>query len=121
MRRWRLFIGLGLVLLLGSLVAWFIVVPSEVRAYYWIREGMTLSEVEDVIGLPPGDYKNPKLPKYELSVSNDGSGRPVTVQLWRWDSHEIWVAFDADGKTVWKELDPNRISLFDRVRAFWGL
>src|SRR5262245_41710592 len=126
MRRWRLFIGLGLglvVLLLGYLAMWF-AIPSEVRAFERIQEGMTINEVENVIGLPPGDYSSPartRLPS--ISLLNSGVLRKpgYTLKSWAWDNYEISVVFDPDGRTTRKRLDPPRPSIFDQVRQFLGI
>ena len=123
MTRRRLFVGAGCVLLplVCLAAAWFIIVPTEVRAYYGIREGMTLSEVEAVIGLPPGDYRSSKqdaiwaLPADSLALEAD-------VRYWLWNNHEIWVAVGADGKTVGKMLRHSSGKNFiDRVLTFLGI
>src|SRR5262249_51202443 len=57
MTRWKLLIDVGFVLLLLICMGgwWAISAPSAVSAYDQIRLGMTLAEVEGVIGQPGRD------------------------------------------------------------------
>ena len=138
MTRRRLFIGLGLgvvLLLLGYLAAWWETGPSEKeRAYQRIEHGMTRSEVEGIIGQPAGDYSDPVFRasrKSHLALARH-SGPPlsqslepeVSLELWVWDQVGIGVAFDRDEKAVgcylFKLSDSPR-SVIDRVRKFLGI
>jgi len=135
MSRWRLLIGLGLglvvMLLLGYLALWF-AVPSEVRAYERIQLGMRRSEVEQVLGVPPGDYSNRsphvaivKYKRIETVGSEDDKTAPGrAMEFWKWDEHCIWVAFDDEGKSVGfslaKVTDPKPPSLLDRIWKLLG-
>jgi hypothetical protein len=84
-----------------------------------IREGMTLAEVEAILGGPArDDYTGPLLP--------DGPAELACVALPRWASDRvvIWVSFDADGRVEWSEkVHTRRIeeSPLDRVRRWLGL
>src|SRR5262245_23910911 len=111
MTRWRLFIGLGLVvmLLLGYLAVWY-AVPREVRAFNRIEPGMTLTEVESIIGMPPGDYR----------TEGDDFRVSVGVKAWQWDNNDIYVGFDANGKVFDKAMYPPSQSFFDRVLEILG-
>jgi len=96
--------------------------PAPVLAFGRIRLGMTLEEVEVVIGQPPGNYdtkhrigtpsmgplgrcvRETGIPDSSL---DDAAGRPgpgysgpLKVKSWLWNDYWIWVAFDDHGKTV---------------------
>src|SRR5262249_25485944 len=112
MTRRRLLIGFGLallLLLLGYLAAWF-AVPGEMRTFNRIEPGMTLSEVESVIGLPPGDYRSLE---QGLKIWTLDDNLAADVRRWRWDNHSIWVAFNWEGKVALKGIDPPRPSFLD--------
>jgi hypothetical protein len=99
-----------LIVPVGGWVAWrMIPVPTQVQAYERLRLGMTLGEVEKVIGAPPGlqhetlTQANPTL-IHESGIPfinwQDGwpnSGEPTK---WVWKDFWIWVLFDDDGKAV---------------------
>jgi hypothetical protein len=93
--------------------------PWQVRAYSRITLGMTLSEVEDVIGMPAGSYGTicdipsmtplRQIRKTGLPIESlpDAAGRPgigyigkLTVEHWSWDEYVISVALDEAGKVV---------------------
>ena len=88
---------------------------SPVGTYGRIKVGMTLSEVEHVIGAPPGWYaKNPPMPpsmspevrnRKEIglprsSLRDAGLHDKIILQNWVWDDYCITVALDLHGKVV---------------------
>jgi hypothetical protein len=132
--------------LLASIVGWgawrAIAKPGPVRAYERLRLGMTLSEVEQVIGAPPGEYDDATLIRSSMtfiytlresgisdqiaykSVANGRGG--LELQHWTWDDYCIEVALDDKGTVVGYYLlerpEPLfRPSFLGRVRAFIGL
>jgi hypothetical protein len=62
-----------------------------------IWPGMTSREVEDILGVPPGNYST----LHELHGSGIGyiSGQrpPSRIDQWRWDDDYVSVVYDADG------------------------
>ena len=139
--------------LLGLLIATLVIVPAgwavwraitkpkPVRAYERVRLGMTLAEVTEAVGLPPGLYAAPignTYFSYELvsqagfpyaslpSIHDEQAEIGLSVERWFWDEGMLWVAFDKAGKSVGCYLlyhvPPwSRPSFLDRVRAFIGL
>jgi hypothetical protein len=68
-----------------------------------VREGMTMGEVEAILG-PPGDYAT------EPTRGYMGSGpqmMPWTTREWVTDETVIWVDFDAAGKATGKQCSGN--------------
>src|SRR5262249_50810315 len=127
MTRRRLVIGLGLVLLLCAGAWWTFFVHSR-SAYDRIQLGMTQSEVESVIGQPAGDYSDPRFRASKVyigKVRKSGIRYQQTFgdprwEFWTWDSHQIGVAFDKDGKAVGHFLIESSLEppgFFDRLRA----
>src|SRR5262245_19328208 len=140
--RRRLLIGLliatALIVTASGWAVWQeIMKPEPVRAYDRLRLGMTLSEVEQVIGAPPGEYDDATLIRASMtfmhtlresgisdqiayeSVANDRGG--LELQHWTWDDYCIEVALDDKGKVVGYYLlerpEPLfRPSLLGRVR-----
>src|SRR5262245_33028435 len=136
MTRGRLYVGLGLLLLLlGCLAAlWAVFGPSKAeRAFNRIRLGMTRSEVESAVGLPPEDYSYsqrrypiPFKPIREFGVpywcqltTEHGS---LIRDLWIWDNHQISVAFDRNGYAVGISLlKGSPMTFFEWLRDFLGI
>jgi hypothetical protein len=133
-RHWKLWTGLG-VLLLFSLGIWAVLLatrePEPVRAYDRLKVGMTLPEVEQAIGMPAGDYRT-RPPTMMITV---GSSLKVTmipideapvgwdIESWQWDEYSISVFVDTEGHVTGYFLDgePEPPGFFDRVRTFLGL
>jgi hypothetical protein len=65
-----------------------------------IKEGMTLSEVESLLGAPPGDYC---LQRCEM-LAGSRTKRPAPVHLrelvWFDECHRFEIYFDADDRVV---------------------
>jgi hypothetical protein len=86
------------------------------------KVGMTRSEVESIIGAPPGNYG-----VGEGTIEFWSGRRPLQHQehkVWLGQKHAIRVWFDAEGKVyerdfvvVYREYD----SSFDRILGFFGL
>jgi hypothetical protein len=144
-RSWKLWFGQALLLIcLGASCLFLMIRPAAaVRAFDRINMGMTLREVEEAIGMPPGRYcsyeplplsmspvgnylRETGLPA--ASLSDAGTIDKLTVKRWIWDDHWIWAAFDENGKVVGYYLLeaiggrrwPKR-TFFERVRDFVGL
>ena len=113
------------IVLVGAVGVWMLLVPEAERAYNRIRLGMTLSEVEEAIGLPPWEPTPSTLPTRVL-VRETGIpwathdyGLPSALWL-EWRDYMIEVTFDESGKTVGFYLfrSPN---FLDGVRWKLGL
>ena len=114
----RLLLKLGLVALLGAglFVAWlWWTVPRTGICRYTanqVKEGMTLNDVEAIIGLPPGDYctKPWRLMNY------------YARKFWCSDDGLILVTLDEDGLVTSTEfISDKQDALLDRVRRFLHL
>lgn len=82
-----------------------------------IRDGMTLSEVERLLGGPPGDYARPHLLGTETRMSFDAViiAGAVRHEVWQDDANFFEVYFDADGRVCGR----HRKITYER-RRIWG-
>jgi hypothetical protein len=125
-RRWLLILGaLGLLAVVGVLVLVFLPQPGDRitrETFDEIREGMTLWEVEQLIGVPPGDYTTGDRVVY-LPPASAGHG-PIRHE-WQGDEGGIEVWLNADGRVVWKDFTSvvafKRHSLLERLRRRLGI
>jgi len=71
---------------------------TDQAGYHRIKAGMSLAEVEAVLGRPPGDYSGGayRCPEEECGVLDDGTRR----KLWKFDDGAIVVFFRPDDGTV---------------------
>jgi hypothetical protein len=98
------------------------------ESYDQIKEGMTYSDVERIIGFPAGDYISADLTRgLELNIVTqvhiyEELGPRDARSYWSDDTIRITVGFNADRKVAEKTLAPSRahMSLFDRVRVWLG-
>jgi hypothetical protein len=106
--------------------------PVTRAAFERIRPGMTLAEVEEVLGGPPGHYETGEV---DLDLSR-GTGEFFNIHLsmevllgkrqfrhewWKGDEGLAWVCFDEQGRVVTKEFTPGRrvpSSPWERVRLW---
>jgi hypothetical protein len=133
--RKRLVVFLALAaLILGAdyLTLWLTTPKKHVTraAFDRIQEGMTLAEVEGLIGLPPGDHRTRPTrivwgvrgPIIFLEPATQG--RKYTSMEWIGDYGMICVWLDSEEKVVeraFTELRPDEPSLLDRLRKLMGL
>ena len=117
-RRWYILAG-GFALTALIVVGYYVYEsidhgPIRYRNFEKIQQGMTLTDVEDLLGCPPGNYATGRL--YMKVVQNDGSiyYQPMigiglhshgitdpglgTWHGWRGDRGEITVLVDEEGK-----------------------
>lgn len=135
--------GAGLALLptcaaiaLGLFLHWRAQFP--VRAYERIAIGMSLDEVNAVIGLPPGNYarsipgrpshpiftliRGEKMREFGDTAAPESAFFPDMFETWIWD--DFWIATKfLDGKVVGAALyaKPKPPTLFVRLRRLLGL
>jgi hypothetical protein len=124
--RWRRqLLGLGSVLLLIALAICFW--PKRSPRFSQeqcdaIELGMTRTQVEVVLGAPPGDYAtgpvfHPYNVLWELGVAE-------TEGEWKSDTGRVNVGFDREGLVVWKQFEPGLIlrqTWWGRVRGWLRL
>jgi hypothetical protein len=104
------------------------------EAYERVASGMRREEVQAVIGLPPGDYRDgehsPGGHSYtewseEAGAEEFGAGATAGRLQWEGNGHSIVAGFNEAGvvtwKTLWKHVPPTPRTPFDRVRAHLGL
>lgn len=146
MTRRRTVIGLAVLVFIMILVGLRkseVLAPKPMRAYTKIRLGMTLTEVTDAIGEPPG-YQNGisrirgSIQYGETVKDSDDSKDSVSVpdefyqnsyfkefkyEFWIWQDYVIGVAFDEKGKAVrYYMLEvKNNSGLFGRLKKVIGL
>jgi hypothetical protein len=136
MTKWRLIlllISLVCILALSWLVPRLMMPTHRINgdSFERIQDGMTLTEVEDIIGVPPGIYTDPS----NYYIARFGPGRAITVKDWHtidtrypgrkgWygDNGWIWVELDQDGRVIGKSLVTHihRPNFLDRIRGWLG-
>jgi hypothetical protein len=97
----------------GWLVWRAVAKPEPVRAYEQLALGMTRTEVNQAIEVPPGRYTAKSWnPPYGLYVREAGipaanlheyartRDTDVKVEKWTWHDYWIFVAFDGEGKSL---------------------
>jgi hypothetical protein len=92
------------------------ITADSIRA---IRGGMTLAEVETLLGAPPGDYSTTG----KGVVGRDASPLPTWYyKSWSADDAGVTVWFDNEGWVVMKEVAiwAPPVSWLDRVRSWLG-
>jgi hypothetical protein len=67
-----------------------------------IKAGMTQEDAIRIMGCPPGDYRNPNLPKPGQPVFFDLQG---TTLEWTNDKHYYWIFLDSEGKVSFAAID----------------
>jgi hypothetical protein len=94
-----------------------------------ISEGMSLDQVEVILGGSPGDYRS-----YPKNVSPVWLGGGITLEresiepevaateFWAFDEGLIEISFDKNGKVIWKDWhsDCACSSFIERGRGFIG-
>jgi hypothetical protein len=99
MRKWRIVLALVMLALVGwaSLLAW-LTPPSPWERITKVRLGMTVAEVQAILGAP-GKETDDRLLSGEDGDDRLSSGRGVFT-IWGWDFSDcgITVGFDEDGK-----------------------
>lgn len=122
---WKRIIGLSLLLITVAFVLGLLVKPSKVSEANLARVemGMTLSEVEAILGKYQGGT-----PRGGLVVEPDGStilfcSPPNSPTLYQWQDDlnlYVQVGFDETGRVFWKRVaqyPPTEPTLRDRVEV----
>ena len=108
MRRRNLVLLLVLVVLAGvgvGVVRWIIGNSGAAEVAWRVQKGMTLKEVEDVIGAPAGVYgeRSTKQATAQVLVIKKGPDTPpqgADIKTWILGNDVINVTFDAGGKAL---------------------
>jgi hypothetical protein len=100
-----------------------------------IQVGMKLSDVEKLLGGPPGDYRTAEV-ELDLSVGTPQFDNVMFApevltqkqrfrhEWWQGDEGTAWVCFDEQSNVVKKEFTPGeRVSpsVIDKIRSLIGL
>ncbi len=109
-KQWRLVVaglGLMLVVLLTTGILLSFPVPASQgwtqQDFLRIRSGMTLAEVQEILGAPPGDYRSMATKGDPAAADFDGCifGTPTGIAstaIWISDSALIYLGLDPAGK-----------------------
>src|SRR5262249_27945398 len=130
-----LVVGVLAAAVVGTVAFAYLTVPQpriNPGQYYQIREGMTLAEVNGIIGGPPGDYDPGSwgtgswgIRVRVLAGSDDfGSNANLQQKYWSGREYEIGVLLDENGIVVDKQLteiaSTPRQTWLDYVRKMLG-
>jgi hypothetical protein len=118
MRKYLLAVLAVCLLLVGILVSLTPPRPCPVTktGYERIEKGMSLAQVEEILGGPEGDYRTRPV----LTLLPSGVGLPWAV--WQGDAGTAEVSFDRSGSVTLKrflEAEPPRPGLIETLR--WRL
>jgi hypothetical protein len=114
-----LFAGLGsaVVALAAMAAVSFLPARTSRDAFDEIREGMSMQEVERILGGPPGDYATEP-----VSICGvDLGGPPRRASTWTFNDGMIEITQDDHGRVaskVWRGTF--RLGLIERTRAWLG-
>ena len=139
----RLLIGLSVIALLFAGGLWLAWPQARIghRNFQKIQEGMTQSQVEAIIGMPPGDYftgfrgGGGMMSRGPFGFTREEKGLPEKkipeawyrnglVKSWWGNSHAIHVAFDKTGGAIaWQFQDVVGVrapTIFERFKSLLG-
>jgi len=124
--RKRLLVVTGLLAILGVsafVVVWLVLPRDRISESncQLIREGMSLLEVEAVLGGPAGAYTSDGKDWSMGMLSNGMRQTGHTVQVWVGDDGGIRIEFDEDERVAVPQWCPRRVSFIARVRAWMRL
>ena len=89
-----------------------------------IREGMTQVEVEQVLGMGPGDYRSRFAQHNSDPLMQTSSDEDSYTREWVSDEGLIAVDFTREGKVkcaLFGTVAPARMTLFERIQMVLGL
>lgn len=122
-RRCRFLLLVSVTLLLaGGLALWLFFPQSRVTraGFEALRVGMTMKDVERVLGGPPGDYRTgdvdldlsrvqPEFDNVMFAPEVLLGERHFEHEWWQGDGGTVWVCFDEEGRVVTKEFTPGEL------------
>jgi hypothetical protein len=107
-RLWPFFVALCAAIVA---VIWLPATRSQINQnnYDRIQDGMTLSEVNAILGVPPGDRRtrevmNPQKVAPEETWWRHDNHSCSSAEYWVSDEGWIWVGFSSDGRAVGKRF-----------------
>jgi hypothetical protein len=126
-----LLVGVLVGAVIGGVTVAYLTAPPHPRInpgqYERIREGMTLADVNLIIGGPPGDYHPGNLgTRVRVIDGRDDFGEDLrlTQMYWSGAEYEIGVLLDRDGIVVARQLteiaSPRQPSWLERLRQTLG-
>ena len=87
-----------------------------------IRLGMTLNEVAEILGGPPGDYGPGEAIPFESNLRGDRDYLGAE-RTWLVGNQGIAVNFDRKGKVLsvraLLDVQRHRLTILDKIRAWW--
>lgn len=92
------------------------------QAYKQVMQGMTLRDIEILVGSPPGRYGS--FPVFDPHwASEKWNGEEVLTEVWQTDGGVLIIGFTADGRASEKfflfgRSYPSERNCFDRVRIY---
>jgi hypothetical protein len=106
--RWRFWLGLALLLAAALVVVvqlYWLSLPYPLRVYHRLHVGMTLAEVEQTIGSPPGNQPGVlEGPPITMDIAQKASPAPPSSfhsgPRWIWKDYIIWLYVTDDDKVV---------------------
>ena len=121
--RKRFLVAIGLIAVLGVsafVVIWLVVLRGRISESNCelIREGVTLPEVEAVLGGPEGAYTSDGKDWSHGMLRNGIRGIDHTRKVWVGDDGGIRVDFDKDERVAVAQWCPRRVSFFARIRGW---
>jgi hypothetical protein len=99
-------------------------VPINQTDFDLVFEGMSKTEVEELLGGPPGDYTNGSC--FALDIYGGGVLMKKGLMMeWRGDRGIIQIGFDKNNNVLWKRFVEvgtiRKPHLFERLLALLGL
>jgi hypothetical protein len=98
--------------------AWLTKSPINRDTFERIEEGMTQKDIEELIGLPPGQYE-----RDAIFLNVPGAMHGETCESWSSNDGEIIVWVSSEGKVTDKTFNNEpvgRESTFDTLRRWLG-
>ncbi len=124
MTRWRQFLGMGLLALIGVAVilgAWAISTPAGVNrvSYLHVCHGMRRDQVEAILGGAPGNYRTDGIDRtfMEGGLHRIGYRR----QFWYGDDGDALIEFDSDNRVASRAWRPCQTTAMDKMVRWLGL
>jgi hypothetical protein len=122
--RWRLFLGVGLLAVIGAGVVvgwWAAATPAGVNriSYLRIGQGMRHEQVEAILGGPPGNYRTDGIDRIFMEGGLHRIG--YRRQFWYGDDGDALIEFDSDKRVASREWRPRHATSRDRMVRRLGL
>jgi hypothetical protein len=119
---WKyLFRGIALLLLLiaGAIPVTFLHFyhQSVPNGYFGVRNGMSMTEVQHLLGCPPGDHVTVPLTRSPSAVMRPSSENEGECRIWFMDQATLYVFFNEDSKVTAKRC--GLLAPRNRLEGLW--